>query len=113
MSEVNEDQKPADAWSPQPRRSFMSKAAAVVIGSVVGIVPAAAGLMTLLDPVRPGRKKEEGGLLVPVTTLDALPADQQDAGCDKAEALLGFSLKTSSGNWMADYHHLRFRASIA
>lgn len=45
--------------------------------------------------------------------LDALPADQQDAGCDKAEALLGFSLKTSGGNWMADYHHLRFRAFIS
>jgi len=69
------DKTPHDSWSQQPRRSFMTKASAVIIGGIVGIVPAAAGLLTVLDPIRPDRKKEEGGMLVPVTSLDALPAD--------------------------------------
>ena len=68
------DETPTDSWSEQPRRSFLTKASAVVVGGIVGIVPAAAGLLTALDPIRPGREKAEG-LLVPVTSLDALPAD--------------------------------------
>jgi Rieske Fe-S protein len=53
----------------------MTKAAAVVIGGVVGVVPAVAGLLTVLHPVKPGKKKEGGGLVVPVTSLEALPSD--------------------------------------
>lgn len=70
------DETPSDSWSEQPaRRSFLTKASAVVIGGIAGIVPAAAGLMTVLDPIRPDRSKAAGGTLVPVTSLDALPAD--------------------------------------
>ncbi len=73
-AEPREEPQP-DAASLEHRRCFLTKASAVVVGGIVGIVPAAAGLMSVLDPIRPGREKAEGGLLVPVTTLDALPAD--------------------------------------
>jgi len=64
-----------DSWSNHPpRRSFLTKAAAVVIGGIVGVVPAVAGLFTVFDPIRPGRKKEDAAYR-PVTALDALPAD--------------------------------------
>jgi menaquinol-cytochrome c reductase iron-sulfur subunit len=54
------------------RRGFFKKALAVVIGGAIGVVPALAGLMVLLDPLR--RKAAAGGA-VKVTTLDALPSD--------------------------------------
>ena len=74
MSDEPDINPPTDSWSSQPpRRSFMTKAAAVVIGGVVGVVPAVAGLLTVLDPVR--RIKNDGGLLAAVTTLEGLPMD--------------------------------------
>ncbi len=54
------------------RRGFFKKAAAVVIGGIAGLVPALAGLMVWLDPLR---RKAAAGSAVKVTTLDALPAD--------------------------------------
>jgi quinol---cytochrome c reductase iron-sulfur subunit, bacillus type len=54
------------------RRGFLKKSLAIVIGSIVGLVPAVAGLMVLIDPLR--RKTAAGGA-IKVTTLDALPAD--------------------------------------
>ena len=54
------------------RRGFLKKAAAVVVGGLAGIVPALAGLMVLLDPLR---HKAAAGGAVKVTTLDALPQD--------------------------------------
>ncbi len=74
MSDDFHDETQAESDSIEPRRCFLTKASAVVIGGVVGVVPAAAGLMTVLDPLRPERAKGES-LLVPVTSLDALPAD--------------------------------------
>ena len=57
---------------PTDRRGFFKKALAVVIGAVIGLVPALAGLMVLLDPVR---RKAVAGAAVKVTTLEALPND--------------------------------------
>lgn len=75
MSEETRQETGHEAGSIEPRRCFLTKASAVVVGGIVGIVPAAAGLMSALDPIRPDKEKAEGGMLVPVTSLDALPAD--------------------------------------
>ena len=59
-----------------PRRNFFKKFLAVVAGTLVGVVPAAAGLLVFLDPVRRKRGAGAGGAaFVPVTPLDAVPAD--------------------------------------
>jgi menaquinol-cytochrome c reductase iron-sulfur subunit len=54
------------------RRGFFTKLAAVVVGSVVTIVPFAAGLFAYLDPLR---RKSETGDFVRIAPLDALPPD--------------------------------------
>ena len=55
------------------RRGFFKKSLAVVIGGVITVIPALAGLMVLLDPLR----RKGGGPSAPikVTTLAALPDD--------------------------------------
>ena len=58
--------------SAEGRRGFIQKCLAGIIGAVIGIVPAAAGLCMLLDPLR--RKSANAGA-VRVTSLEALPAD--------------------------------------
>src|SRR5437879_327552 len=59
------------------RRNFFKEALAVVIGGAVGIVPLLAGVKAFLAPL--SGKGEAGASaevpLLPVTTLDALPAD--------------------------------------
>ncbi|HEY2882128.1 MAG TPA: Rieske (2Fe-2S) protein [Pirellulales bacterium] len=57
---------------PPTRRNFLTAAAAIVIGGIVGLVPLAAGLFALLDPLR---RKSDIGNFVRVASLDALPAD--------------------------------------
>jgi len=65
---MEENDKPA-----QPaRRDFLTKSAAVCIGAVVVLVPAGAGVATLLDPLR---RKSAGSAYVLVTKLNALPED--------------------------------------
>jgi menaquinol-cytochrome c reductase iron-sulfur subunit len=64
MSEVNPNG--------EPRRDFLKKASAVVIGGVITAVPVAAGIRVIMDPLR---QKAAGGQRVKVTTLDSLPAD--------------------------------------
>ena len=56
----------------KPRRSFLKSALAALVGGIVVVVPAAAGLLVWLDPLR---RKRGGADYVPVTTLDALPPD--------------------------------------
>jgi menaquinol-cytochrome c reductase iron-sulfur subunit len=57
--------------SPQPeRRNFLAKAAAIVVGGVVMVIPALAGLFVFLDPLR---RKSEGGGAVLVANLGSLP----------------------------------------
>ena len=56
-----------------PRRSFFKKASAIVIGGIVGIVPAIAGLLVFLDPLK--RKSKTAGDAIRVASLNALPKD--------------------------------------
>src|SRR5256885_5058849 len=57
-----------------PRRRFFCKLLAMAIGGIVVAVPAAAGLMVFLDPVRRARKNRGAAGFVPVAPLQALPA---------------------------------------
>jgi menaquinol-cytochrome c reductase iron-sulfur subunit len=56
-----------------PRRSFVKKIAAGIIGGVITLVPGLAGLMVLFDPVK--RKSTAGKGEILVARLSALPAD--------------------------------------
>ncbi len=64
-----------------PRRSFLTSAAAIVIGSIVAIFPFAAGLGVLLDPLRRRAKgaadagADDAIKYVRIGPLDVLPAD--------------------------------------
>ena len=53
-----------------PRRKFFQEALAIVVGGVAGLIPAAAGLLVFLDPLR--RKTESVGT-IRVTSLTARP----------------------------------------
>jgi menaquinol-cytochrome c reductase iron-sulfur subunit len=55
--------------APTPRRGFLYKAAAVVIGSLVALFPFLTGLVVLSDP---WRRKGAGGQWFQVGSLDAL-----------------------------------------
>jgi menaquinol-cytochrome c reductase iron-sulfur subunit len=73
--------EPAAATDPDrpsaepPRRNFFRKFLAVVVGTVVAVVPAAAAVLVFIDPVRRKRGGAAGAEFVPVTPLDAVPAD--------------------------------------
>ena len=54
-----------------PRRSFFKEAAAVVIGGIAVIIPAAAGLFVFLDPLR--RKNKNNSNAIRVASLSAVP----------------------------------------
>ncbi|MEW4454082.1 Rieske 2Fe-2S domain-containing protein [Bremerella sp. JC817] len=56
----------------EDRRGFFSKAAAVVIGGLVGVIPFGAGLATLLDPIF---RKGDKGEFRKIAALDAIPDD--------------------------------------
>jgi menaquinol-cytochrome c reductase iron-sulfur subunit len=58
--------------SPQERRSFLKKALAVVVGSVIVAVPALTGLFVFIDPLR---RKSGEAKFIPVARTDALPED--------------------------------------
>jgi len=60
------------AGSKTARRDFFKKALAAMIGTILGLVPAVAGLTVFFDPLR--RKAATGGA-IRVTTLEAVPAD--------------------------------------
>jgi Rieske Fe-S protein len=65
----------SEAQSPtasDDRRTFFKKVLAVAIGTLIVIVPSAAGLTVLFDPLRRKTNKAE---FLPVTNLDALPDD--------------------------------------
>ncbi len=65
--------KPAPApQAADHRRGFVTKAAAVVVGGAITVCPVAAGLAVLADPLR---RTAEGGQLIRVAALDALPDD--------------------------------------
>src|SRR5688572_24345168 len=64
--------EPAQSCGGEDRRGFLKKLLASAIGAVLTLVPAAAGLRVMLDPLR--RKSSVSGA-VRVTSLEALPAD--------------------------------------
>lgn len=57
-----------------PRRGFLSKLSAVVLGFIVGIVPAGAGLWVIAHPLL-RRRSGNGPPFLKVTPLDSLPSD--------------------------------------
>ncbi|MDZ4818284.1 MAG: Rieske (2Fe-2S) protein [Planctomycetota bacterium] len=60
----------------EARRGFLCKAAAVIIGGVVAIVPFGIGLFAFMDPLR--RRGKQGGnddSFRRITKLDAIPDD--------------------------------------
>ena len=63
--------KPTDPPQPE-RREFLKKACAVGLGTAATLVPLAAGVTVLLDPLR---RKTQAGEKMLITTLDALPKD--------------------------------------
>jgi menaquinol-cytochrome c reductase iron-sulfur subunit len=54
------------------RRGFLMAAGALVVGGLVGLVPALSGLVAFLDPLRRGRP---GAKFIRVATLEAVPDD--------------------------------------
>jgi menaquinol-cytochrome c reductase iron-sulfur subunit len=65
---MNEQDLPA-----QPeRRRFLTRATALTLGGVATLVPAGAGLVMLLDPLR---HKARAGSFLRVATLNSLPED--------------------------------------
>ena len=60
------------ASTPDDRRNFMTKAAALAVGGLITVVAPVAGLFTFLDPLR--RKAETRGL-VRVATIGSLPTN--------------------------------------
>jgi menaquinol-cytochrome c reductase iron-sulfur subunit len=66
---------PRGAQSATPavqRRSFLREGTAIVVGGIVALVPAIAGLVAFLDPLR---RKNRAAKFVRVATLDSLPDD--------------------------------------
>jgi menaquinol-cytochrome c reductase iron-sulfur subunit len=62
---------PTEPPNPE-RREFLKKACTVGLGTAAVLVPAAAGLTVLLDPLR---RKTEAGEKILITTVEALPQD--------------------------------------
>ncbi len=56
-----------------PRRSFVKKVAAAVLGGLITVVPGLAGLMVIFDPLKRKSAGNQGEILV--ARLSALPAD--------------------------------------
>ncbi len=74
MSDLNDDSGFSDGPAAEipPRRSFLAKAGAILVGAVAGLIPVGAGAAALLDPLRRGTR-DTG--MVRVTRLSAIPLD--------------------------------------
>lgn len=64
-----------ESSSPEERRGFLAKAAAVAIGAIVFVFPFAAGMGPLLDPVLRRKKEGEKDPFTPLAKLSELPED--------------------------------------
>src|SRR5688500_5811025 len=58
----------------QERRGFFKQTVSLIIGGLITLVPAAAGLLVYLDPLRKKKTSGTGGA-IRVTSLNALPND--------------------------------------
>lgn len=56
----------------QPRRGFLAKFGAVLVGGLVGVFPFMAGLVAFCDPLRRGKGEVQA---IRLATLDSLPDD--------------------------------------
>lgn len=56
----------------EERRAFLRRAAALAVGALVALVPGAASLIVILDPLK---RRQRGDGLVRVAPLDVVPAD--------------------------------------
>jgi menaquinol-cytochrome c reductase iron-sulfur subunit len=80
MTHVVDSPLPAPT-EPEPRRSFLTKAVAIVLGGIVALFPFVAGLGVLFDPLRRrtnipvGAAGDDAIQYVRVGPLDVLPAD--------------------------------------
>ncbi len=66
-----------DAQNKTSRRGFFKEAAALVIGAIAGLVPAIVAFAVFLDPLRRQSGGANGGSLVRVASLNAVPNDGQ------------------------------------
>ena len=57
---------------PSTRRSFLKEGLSIALGTAAALVPAAAGLTVILDPLR---QRAGGAEFIRVASLDAIPAD--------------------------------------
>ena len=77
---MNENASPAVPEN--NRRGFLTKALAVVIGGLAGLVPAVAGIAVFLDPLRKRKRRGKGSQtggpegFLKVAVLDGLPIDE-------------------------------------
>jgi menaquinol-cytochrome c reductase iron-sulfur subunit len=71
MSDKSPDENPDGLQ----RRNFLKRAAAVIIGGLVTIVPAVSGLIVFLDPLRKRNKTDSSAIRV--ASLSALPNDNR------------------------------------
>ncbi|MGD9647275.1 MAG: Rieske (2Fe-2S) protein [Pirellulales bacterium] len=74
MSATSESPRATRPSVEPPRRTFLVKLAALATGAVATLVPLATGVFVFLDPLR-RKAGGDGGRLVRITKLDALPAD--------------------------------------
>ena len=58
-----------------PRRNFLKRSSAIIIGGIVAIVPAISGLLVFLDPLR--RKNKNSSDAIRIASLSALPNDNR------------------------------------
>jgi len=64
--------EPEPAPGQHPRRNFLAKALALALGSLAYAVPALAGIVAFLNPLR---QKSQAGQFLRVGSLDMLPED--------------------------------------
>ena len=76
----------------EPRRDFLTKAAALVCGGLATLTPLAAGLWAFLDPLS---RKGAGAKFLPIAELSAIPDDglprQFAVISDRVDAWTGFA----------------------
>ena len=70
--ELSRESKDVKSDDLPERRGFLVSASAAVIGGVVGLVPAAAGLAVFVDPLN---RKSQVGQFIKVADLKEVPAD--------------------------------------
>ncbi len=60
MANAPSESSPAPHEAVPPRRSFLTQAAAIVVGGLAGLAPLATGVMFFLDPILKRRDKGDG-----------------------------------------------------